>query len=262
MSSRLGSSVLPAVQRPPGDRHPSCRSRSWTAFAQGAWRVIRSGALINSRFRRAICRSGEAGRAAPAAVGDESERGGAVFFARFAQSGRRRWLWRGLGFIENGVSAAARGVVFNESKLIKWVGRPGSEPKAAHIGHPNGSVAESQATVQASRCRATLQEGAHRPRSTDSCRLVVECGLRWSSRRLMELRRPNRRLSDSRRPNRRPTTGRRGSGWPLAGSGSRHPLVFTRSETLFWLAAGDRAGVGPGGSAGQHGTAGSATLHP
>ena len=36
----------------------------------------------------------------------------------------RSVLRRGIGFLENDLSAAARGVVFNESKLIKSVGRP------------------------------------------------------------------------------------------------------------------------------------------
>jgi len=42
----------------------------------------------------------------------------------------RSVLRRGIGFLENDLSAAARGVVFNESKLTKRVGRPaGRGPK-------------------------------------------------------------------------------------------------------------------------------------
>ena len=54
-----------------------------------------------------------------------------------------RELRRGIDFVENDLSTAAREVIFNESKLIKRSERPRPQPKAAHIGHPKGSDADT-----------------------------------------------------------------------------------------------------------------------
>ena len=53
---------------------------------------------------------------------------------RIRGSSRRGALPRGLGFLENDLSTAARGVAFKESKLIERVGRPAPRVQSPHIG--------------------------------------------------------------------------------------------------------------------------------
>ena len=89
-----------------------------------------------------------------------------VLFARFAQEGGWRRIRRGSGFLENGVSAAAREAIFNGSELIEAVEAVGIGVQIRLYRAVGEYERGRRPTVQRSRLRAALPGGETCPRSS------------------------------------------------------------------------------------------------
>ena len=88
------------------------------------------------------------------------------YMHRNHRSSTRERARRGIDFLENDLSTAAREVVFKESKLIKRAGRPPPAVQSHAYRSFEGLGRGKQATFHAPPCHVTLQRGETRPRSS------------------------------------------------------------------------------------------------